>query len=430
MKSLLVLLFLFGFNALMFAQTIFDNWLKNQENFKIEPFLSLQLWSTYTLGQEVYNINNKQYELVDNRLNILLRRARLGFRVEPLRQVQFTLALGYDGIGRDVHSGLVGVTNNGNQPSIGVVDAFLHWKILKDSEGFNLVGGYFRPQLSRESMTGAWAVTSMDKAAAQNYLRAHLVGVNLGRVPGINIGGLLINKHLHYNFGIFNPLFQSNNGNSTGIQYAPLLVGRVALTLGEPEMDHYKIVYDINYYNERKGITLALGAAWQGETDLFRNNAVASLDLLLNYNALNIEGEWNWLWRGGKRSLLDQTIDPFVYQSETGYLRASYNIIINNKIFLEPSFMLSRFYGGMNALEQDHAKAVSAFAGQDFSYDMGINWHLQRRNLKIMLHYTWREGQAGAAGAGATVNQFFNQPNVGAIRRGDWIGVGLNAIFQ
>lgn len=425
----LALLLLLGLSHFSIAQNPFDHWLKKKEGFKIEPFLSLQLWSTYSIGQETYNIANKQYESVDNRLNFLLRRARFGFRAEPLERVQFYIALAYDGVGRDVNSALVAPGNNGNLPSIGLFDAFLQYKILKNSEGLHVIGGYFRPQLSRESITAAWAVPSMDKAGSQNYLRAHLVGVSPGRALGFNIGGLLLHNHLHYNIGIFNPVFQSNGSNSTGNHYSPLTVGRVALSIGQPEFKNYKIGYDINYYNERKGLTLGVGGARQGKTDLFTNNYTASVDLLFNYNNLNLDGEWNWLSRSGERSLADNSIRQFTYNSQAGHVRLGYNIIAFHKLFLEPTFMLARFQGGLDATAQADAKAVGESSGEDFGYDAGMNWHLQKRNLKIMLHYTWRAGNAGAAGDGATVNQYFSQSNVGAIHRGNWIGLGLNAIF-
>ena len=52
-----------------------------------------------------------------------------------------------------------------------------------------------------------------------------------------------------------------------------------------------------------------------------------------------------------------------------------------------------------------------------------------KEGLKVLLHYTWRAGDPGAAGDGATVNEYFYQSGVGAIRRGNWIGLGINAIF-
>lgn len=426
---IIVILLLFTSLMPVFAQKTFDNWLKMKEGAKIEPFIMLQLWSTYSMGQEVYNNSAAHYDPVEDRFNLLLRRARLGFKAEPYQGLQFNFIAAYDLLGRDVNSAIVGGDNNGSQPEFYVWDAFLQWKVNKSDESLNIIAGYFRPQISRESITSAWSVNSMEKAMSQNYIRHHLVGSGPGRALGINLGGLLSYQKINYNLGIFNPVYHNIGGNSTGKTFSPLLTGRIAYNIGNPEMDHYKIGYDINYYNQRNGLTLAAGGAWQGKTDLFHRSYTASTDVLLNLGAFNLDGEWNWLWREGKRRLVDQQLRSFTYLSQTGHIRAGYNMILNNKYFLEPSFMLMHFNGAKNALKQADAQAIKASSGSETTYDVGVNWYLNKKNLKLALHYTWREGDPGDAGDGATVNQFFNQSEVGAIRRGNWLGLGLSAIF-
>ncbi|MDX1942496.1 MAG: hypothetical protein SFU99_18170 [Saprospiraceae bacterium] len=427
-KTITILAF-FAVSLPAFSQKTFDHWLKKKEDTKIEPFIMLQLWGSYSLGQEVFSSVTKQYEPVDDRFNIMFRRARLGFRAAPYEGLQFTVMGAYDLLGRDVNSASVGGANNGSQPVFFIWDAFLQWKVNKSDERLNIIAGYFRPQISRESITSAWAVNSMEKAMSQNYIRTHLVGTGPGRAVGLNLGGLLLNHNINYNIGIFNPVFQSNSGNSTGKNFAPLLVGRLAFNIGEPEMENYKIAYDINYFNERKGVTLATGGAWQGNTDLFTQSYTYSVDALINLGAFNLDGEWNWMWRDGIRTLENQSIRNFTSLSETGHIRAGYNIILNNNFFIEPSFMLMQFSGAKESTKQADAKAISASSGSESTYDTGINWYLNKKNLKIALHYTWRDGDPGDAGDGATVNAFFNQSDVGAIRRGDWLGLGLSAIF-
>ena len=68
-------------------------------------------------------------------------------------------------------------------------------------------------------------------------------------------------------------------------------------------------------------------------------------------------------------------------------------------------------------------------AGEETTFDAGVNWFLDGKNLKLALHYTWRSGDPGDAGDGSQVNAFFSQSGVGAIRRGNWLGLGLSAIF-
>lgn len=391
-----------------------------------------QLWSSYTFGEEVFNEEADIYEQVDNRANVMFRRARLGFKMDAYKNLKFTLVGAYDLIGRDVLSGTVGGTNNGSLPEFDIWDAFLQWKISRNNETLNLVGGYFRPQMSRESITSGWSVNSMEKSMSQNYIRRHLVGYGPGRALGLNLGGLWLSENqdfgLNYNFGVFNPVYTANGGNSQGSKFAPLLVGRVVLNIGDSEMLEYKIGYDINYYGQRRGLSLGLSGSWQGETVLFESSYATEMDFLLNLGHLNFDGEWNLMWRQGQRDLGNDVIREFAYASNAGHLRMGYNMVVG-KMFLEPTFMIMQFNGGKEALEQADAKAVSSFSGSEATYDLGVNWYLNKKRLKLMLHYTWREGDAGDAGDGATVNQFFSQSGVGAIHRGDWLGLGMNIII-
>ncbi len=424
---MLLLLLLQGLSLL--AQPAFNHWLKKKEGAKIEPFMMLQLWSTYSMGQERYNTDTQQYEPLENRFNTQLRRARLGFRAEPYERLQVNIVGAYDLIGRDVNAAPVGDANNGGLPRLGIWDAFVQWNLLPEDQALNLVAGYFRPQLSRESITSGWSVNSMEKAMSQNYIRKHLTGIASGRATGLNIGGLLYEHRIHYNLGVFNPTFPANNGNSTGTRFSPLLVGRVAMHVGDPEMTTYRIAYDINYFGARRGLTLAGGGAWQGATDLFDESYTAAFDFLLNYGSLQLDGEWNFLWREGHQLLPNDDNRYFTNYEGAGHIRAGYNVIINQKYLIEPSFMYMRYMGAMSAEAQRNARAVGAFAGQEYTFDAGLNWYLHQKNLKVMLHYTWQGGDAGAAGPGATVNPHFFQANVGAIQRGNWIGLGLNSIF-
>jgi hypothetical protein len=431
-KIFFLLLSVFFFQNTLSAQKDFDGWLQPPEDFKIEPFFMTQLWSSYTFGQEVFNQETNLYEQVDNRANVMFRRARLGFRVQAYKNLKFTLVGAYDLVGRDVLSGTVGGANNGSLPEFDIWDAFVQWKISQKDETLNLVGGYFRPQLSRESITSGWSVNSMEKSMSQNYIRRHLVGYGPGRALGLNLGGLWLNESknlgLNYNVGIFNPVYTANSANSQGSQFAPLLVGRMVLNIGDPEMTKYKIGYDINYYGQRRGLSLGLSGSWQGETILFQSSYATEMDFLLNLGPLNLDGEWNLMWRQGQRDLGENAIRDFTYASNAGHIRMGYNVVVG-KMFLEPSFMIMEFNGGKTAIEQADASAIGSFSGSEATYDLGVNWYLNKKRLKLMLHYTWHEGDAGDAGAGATVNQFFSQSSVGAIRRGDWLGLGMNIII-
>ncbi len=400
-----------------------QRWLPKNSKYMPEVKASMQLWSIYSTGMETYNTAAKSYEPVDDRFNVSLRRARVAFLGEPYAGIKYNVVLAYDQIGRDVLSSGVGGTNKAD-PSVGILDAFLQWKISK-SDALNLVGGWFRPQMQRESITGAWATNSFEKSMSQNYLRNHLVGTGFGRAAGLNLGGIVTKNKiaLNYNVGVFNPVTASLSGSSVGKKYAPLLAGRVSLSLGDPELSKYAINYDVNFFNKRKGVSLDFNVARQGETELFQSSTAYGPGLLLNWGPVNLDGEWMFLKREAADS--SRTIKA---NEGTGHLRLGVNLPAG-KFVLEPVVMVMKFNGEMNAAGQANATTLKMSAGEETTYDAGVNWYLDGKNLKLALHYTWRNGDAGSAGDGSQVNAYFSQNGVGAIRRGNWLGLGLSAIF-
>lgn len=406
-----------------------EMWLRKKEDFKFDIRMMVQLWTLYTMDQEIYNAETGGYEGVDDRFNTNLRRARLIMRGQPYPRLKYSLVLFYDLAGRDLLSASVG-GNNPAQPNFGVWDGFFQYQLSKGSQSAWLTGGWFRPQMQRESITSGWSVNSFEKSMSQNYLRRHLVGTGPGRAAGLNIGGLLQGEKigLNYNLGVFNPLTTSPLGRTVGQEFAPLIAGRAVLYLGDPELTKYKIGYETNFYNKRKGVSLDFNASYQGQTDLFEESVAFGPGMLLNWGPLNLDGEWMFMTRSGTRTTGEEASRSFDYSSNTGHLRVGYNITVG-KYMLEPVFMVMQFNGGEAAAEQADASAVGAFSGSEQTYDAGVNFYLDRRNLKLMLHYTWRDGDPGAAGDGARVNQFFSQGGIGAIRRGNWLGLGLHAIF-
>jgi hypothetical protein len=415
--SLRLFLFLTLSPFFAFSQPAFSNWLKPKEGAKIEPFLAFQLWSAYSMGQEVYDTGTKQYVPAGDRFNVFFRRGRAGLKASPYDNLSFTFIAAFDGLGKDALNAALGPANNLTTPQLSLWETFLQWKAGK----VILTAGYFRPQLSRESITAAWGVNSMEKAMSQTYIRKHLTGIGTGRAPGLNLGGLILpegkNWGLNYNVGIFNPVYQAYNGNSTGFRFSPVFVGRAVLYLGEPEQTQYQTSYQINYFGERKGLSIAGGGAWQGATDLFDRSWAASTDLLFNWGPLNLDGEWNWMWRD----------DHF---SQTGHIRAGYNLALKQRYFLEPVFMVMQFSGASDLAGQAKAKALGGYSGSETTFDAGINWYLNKSRLKLMLHYTWHQADAGEAeGTAFTGNAWFSESGVGAIRRGNWLGLGVNAIF-
>jgi hypothetical protein len=400
--------------------TVSQQWLKPKPGDVLKASVMIQFWSIYTMGQEVYDTQNRRYEPVDDRLNMYLRRARFVVRGEPYHGLKYYTAMFFDQAGHDLLSATQGPTNPA-EPAVGIWDAFVQWRIPVSKDGLHLTAGWFRPQFQRESITPAWAVGSMEKSMSQNYVRTQLTGRGPGRAAGINLGGMAKgnNWSLLYNTGLFNPLLTGLGGSSVGLAYAPLWTTRLSLAIGDPEMELYGISYTMNYYKRRNGISLDVNFARQGETDAFQSSITYGAGFLANHGAWTVDGEWTALRRSeGNLSSV----------GTTGHGRAGYNIPAG-RFELQPVVMVMFYKGAMDASGQAHAKMLKLSSGMEQTLDFGVNLHLSPRNMVLQLHYTMHQGDAGASGEGSTVNAFFSQPHVGAIRRGNWIGLGLNAIF-
>jgi hypothetical protein len=418
--SSLVAALLFAAPTLLAGQSAGYRWLPKSDSFRLKITSMVQLWSTYSTRQEVFNTATSQYEPVDDRLNFSFRRARLVFNGDPYPRLSYTVALFYDQTGYDILSAGLGATNK-DQPSVGIWDAFGQYRLGKKRSAPMLTAGYFRPQMQRESITTAWAPTSFEKAMSQNYVRRHLVGTGPGRATGLNIGGLWLAKNigLNYNAGLFTPVAGAFDGSSGGRKWAPLWAGRLSLQLGQPEMTAYKIAYETNYFNQRRGLSLDFNASSQGATDRFNRSVGYGPGFLFNWGPFNADGEWIWMQREGAAGRAG---------AQTGHLRGSYNLKAG-RYLLEPAAMIMVFSGETTSEGQSAAAALGMSSGSEYTYDAGLNFYFDRRNLKLYLHYVWRQGDAAAAGEGAQVNAFFSQPGVGAIRRGNYWGLGCNAIF-
>ncbi|MDO1448107.1 porin [Rhodocytophaga aerolata] len=393
MKKYILLLSAFVLPGLAFCQQ--STFLKQDSLYKfIQPFAVVQSWATYTMGEKARLSPDESLEPVVNRLNITARRARLGFKGTPYKNFSYYLSLFYDNLGRDRYSGTRAGINDGQ---IGVWDAFMSWKMSSKHDLATLTFGYFRPQLSRECITAYTAVNSFEKSLSQTYIRQHMMGKNHGRTMGINIGGLKKEGFvsMNYNVGLFNNNTTSSQTETAGVLYSPLLTGRLAFSFGDPEMDKYGISYDINYFNKRKGVTIGVNASRQGHTDIYNLNMTKGVDVLVNYLNFNMDGEW---------MALDRSTEVKQVHARTGHIRGGYNLIINKKLFIEPTFLMT-FYDGQEG---------GQFNGQDRIYDAGVNWYMNKKNCKLGLHYVWQEGHGKN---GYTDGVTFE--------KGDYVGLGF-----
>jgi hypothetical protein len=392
---------------------------------KFEPILSFQFWSTYTQGLQVFNSDLNIYEPAENRLNFQFRRARFGFKGQMSDQFRFTFIGSFDLAGRDLLSATSGGLNTGSLPGLGLWDAFGEYKLSKKSEVVYLVFGWFRPQFSRESMTAVWATSSFEKAMSQNYIRTHLVGIGSGRAAGVNFGGLLKNKKNkifgQYNIGLFTPQWLKYSGNSAGFNTSILKSARLVYYLGDPEMTKYGISYQTNYFNKRKGLSLGISYADQGQTDLFDKNTAFQPDILFNWGSFNLDAEWNFM----QRVSLQQNVR---YPEGAGHIRFSNNVQLFG-LFLEPTFMFVKYKGGLTIQEQILASSLSANAGTDENIDFGVNIYFNQNKFKVAFHHTWNRGNMGEGLPGFSQNLYFRQNGLGAIKRGNYWGLGINGIF-
>ena len=392
---------------------------------KIEPILSFQFWTTYTQHLKVFNTSLMQIEPVEDRLNFQFRRGRFGFKGQMSDQFRFTFIGAYDLTGRDLFSATSGGFNTGSLPGLGLWDAFGEWKLSRKKEWLNLTFGWFRPQFSRESITAVWATSSFEKAMSQNYIRIHLTGLGSGRATGLNVGGLLVNKNdkviAQYNIGVFSPQWLKYSGNSAGINNALLTSARMVFFIGDPEMKKYGISYQTNYFNKRKGLSLGISYAYQGQTDLFYSNSSIQPDILFNWGSFNLDAEWNFM----QRSTINNVEK---YKDGTGHIRFSNNVNVLG-LFLEPTFMYVRYQGGLKREDQILANSLALSSGTDENIDLGINLYFNQNKFKLAFHHTWNKGNMGEASLGFSQNLFFRQNGLGAILRGNYWGLGLNGIF-
>ena len=392
---------------------------------KIEPVISFQFWTTYTKHMKVFNTTLKQYELVEDRINFQFRRARFGLKGQLTDHFRFTFIGAYDLTGRDLFSATSGGSNTGSLPGFGLWDAFAEWKLTKKKESLNLIFGWFRPQFSRESITGAWAISSFEKAMSQNYIRLHLTGIGSGRAAGIHLGGLLKNKKNkifgQYHIGVFSPQYFKYASNSAGINTSLLKSVRFVYFIGDPEMNKYGISYLTNYFNKRKGLSLALSYSTQGQTDLFMRNYAIQPDILFNWGSFNLDAEWNFM---NRLSLENKRR----YSEGAGHIRLSNNIKLFG-LFFEPTIMYVSYRGGKDTASQLLANVLHTSAGTEDNLDIGINLYLNQNKFKIAFHHIWNWGNMGEASPGFSQNLYFRQNVLGAILRGNYWGIGINGMF-
>ena len=402
-----------------FAQTL--------EKYRIQPIVGVQLWTTYTHNAEIFNAEADAYRPVSDRLNVQLHRSRLGVKGQPYAQLKFNITGAFDFVGQDALAGTEGGLNNGGSPIFRLWNAHVSWQVNANSQALFVTVGYQPPPIGRESLAPALRVPSMEKAWTQNYLRRHLVGTAPGRALGINLGGAVeVGEKLNvkYDGGVFTPTFTAFGGNSSGVSAAPLFVGRAVFQFGQPERPGYYLGHRVHYDGQRRGLSVAVAGARADRTDRWLENSAFGVDVLLNLGPFHLSGEWHRLERV---PIFSNPVPSATAQ--TGFLRAGYLMARANGTKLEPVVTYVFLEGADNDTDLRVAQAASIFAGTDRTLEFNLNYYLNA-NLKLNFAYTVRDGDTGTiSDLGLPLNNFYAAPAVGAIRRGDWAGLGLVAVF-
>lgn len=388
-----------------------------KEGMDMDIFMSIQSWAIYTMDAK-----GADGQAVDDRLDFSIRRGRLGVQGSLRPRLAYRVWMAYDNLGKDRFSANPGTPQSSENQSFYIWDAVFTW--AADSTWANVTFGYFRPQVGRESITAAFQVNSFEKALENNYVREHLVGRSSGRETGVNIGGLVPMDWgmLNYNLGLFDTNHEKIAESGEGSNWSPLLVARVAFSIGDPEMKQYTQGYVINYFGKRIGVTLAANYARQGETNEwangrnyyggFKSNSVLGFDILANWPEWTFSAEYDELRREFTDAFVgSQAVPANRYQNNVFHFRIGYNIALANGQYLEPVAMFTRFNGDVDA-------AVYT-GGRHQILDVGLNYYIDQNRMKINLHYIRQEGDAKS----------LYQSTVKKDEKGSFVGLGVQMMF-
>lgn len=370
----------------------------NDGKSSIEIFNMVQVWGMSTVNADAAtNVSNDYADGQD----LFIRRGRIGVKGKYSDLIDYKVWMAYDMIGKDGNNIMMGAGQADDNKAFYIWDAYFTYKF--DKELANVTLGYFRPQVGKESITSGFTTTSYEKGLSNFYVRTHLVGRGPGREVGANIGGLTLNNKLNYNFGIFAPNHSKITGAATSTPVAQdksslLATARVAYTIGDAEMNKYKIGYKTNYFGKRKGVTIGLDYAYQGENDKFKTNSYMGFDMLANYGNLNASYEFNKLERDYTNTQKAATLDDSSDIIQTAHL--SYNIPLESTI-LEPAIMWSNADIEDKSYFKTVAKEyVNGTQGSQTVVSVGVNWYRNKYNEKYGIHFAQFDKDAVAGDSG------------------------------
>ena len=335
------------------------------------PIVSIETWGTYSMGEEKSGVKYA------DRPDISFRRLRLGAKGDPYSWLSYEIELNLDRLGEDSYA-----STKGSYSGLDIWKAYITAKLLKSSDLLYLHAGYYWAAVSRQYNTSPWAVGSFDKTRACWYMRNFMTGKGNGIESGFGLGGLKNYKNfgVSYRAGVYSP-----SAYESATKANLLYTGRLMLSFGDPEEKSYKFMLSGNQWRKRNGVTLGFGGSSQGKVNasdavFFDKSYTYGSDILINYAGLAISGEYFEMKReaGG--------YDDF--KGKEWNITAGYNFIIGST-FLEPSFTYEKYKG-------EGAKALYKYIGDDKTYDIGINWYLNKDKLKLAAHYVSQGGSTSS----------------------------------
>ncbi len=344
-------------------------WEKLNKEKMFMPCVSIQSWATYSMDEK-----DGEYK---DRADISFRRFRFGAKGQPYSWLKYSLQLHWDRLGEDPYA-----ATKGSYPGkVDIWNAFITARLSKNSELFNLHAGYFWAAISREFNTAPWAVGSFDKTRAAWYLRSFVAGKGNGIESGIALGGIknFDGFGISYRIGTYEPQKYLNEESGR------LYTGRIMFSIGQPEQKSYKYMLSGNAWKKRNGITLGVGGSTQSkgqvsETIQFDQSQAYGADILVDYEGFRLDGEY---------FVMKREAEGFDYfEGEEWRVRLAYNFIMGGK-YLESVVCVDNYEGKGES-------ALFKHVGDDQTWDIGVNWYMNKDKLKLGLHYLIQDGSASS----------------------------------
>jgi hypothetical protein len=341
-----------------------------QKDKAFSPIVGVESWFTYSMNEEKSGV---EYA---NRTDASFRRLRFGAKGSPYSWLSYEFEFNLDRLGEDPYA-----STKGSYGGLDVWKAYITVKLTKD-ELLNLHAGYYWAAIARDFNTSPWAVSSFDKTRSDWYLRNFMTGKGNGIESGIGFGGLknYDGFGFSYRVGAYSPAAFNSKEHAN-----PLLTGRFMLSFGDPEQKTYKYTLGGNHWNKRNGVTIGFGGSTMGKAELsdgtiYNNSKAYGSDILASLGGFKIEGEYYKMKR--------EATGYDDYEGTEWYVRCGYNIPVKGT-FVEPTFTYDSYKG-------EGEKILYKYIGDDKSFDIGVNWYLNKDKLKLAFHYVNQKGSTSS----------------------------------